>query len=71
MTKKVVAIIGALDTKGAEYAFLKQQIEGQGVGTLMIDVGIFGEPPFAPDISAAEVGREGRRRRPGRSCCGQ
>ena len=55
MTKKVVAIIGALDTKGAEYAFLKQQIEGQGVGTLMIDVGIFGEPPFAPDISAAEV----------------
>ena len=40
MTKKVVAIIGALDTKGAEYAFLKQQIEGQGVGTLMIDVGI-------------------------------
>jgi Uncharacterised protein family (UPF0261) len=44
MTKKVVAIIGALDTKGAEYAFLKQQIEGQGVGTLMIDVGIFGDP---------------------------
>jgi uncharacterized protein (UPF0261 family) len=59
MTKKVVAIIGALDTKGAEYAFLKQQIEGQGVGTLMIDVGIFGEPPFAPDISAAEVATAG------------
>jgi uncharacterized protein (UPF0261 family) len=59
MTKKVVAIIGALDTKGAEYAFLKQQIEGQGVGTLMIDVGIFGEPPFAPDISASEVATAG------------
>jgi uncharacterized protein (UPF0261 family) len=59
MTNKVVAIIGALDTKGAEYAFLKQQIEGQGVGTLMIDVGIFGEPPFAPDISAAEVATAG------------
>jgi uncharacterized protein (UPF0261 family) len=59
MTKKVVAIIGALDTKGAEYALLKQQIEGQGVGTLMIDVGIFGEPPFAPDISAAEVAKAG------------
>ena len=56
---KVVAIIGALDTKAAEYAFLKQQIEGQGVGTLMIDVGIFGEPPFAPDISAAEVATAG------------
>jgi uncharacterized protein (UPF0261 family) len=59
MTKKVVAIIGALDTKGAEYAFLKQQIEGQGVGTLMIDVGIFGEPPFAPDIPASEVAKAG------------
>ena len=59
MTKKVVAIVGALDTKGPEYAFLKQQIESQGVGTLMIDVGIFGEPPFAPDISAAEVARAG------------
>jgi uncharacterized protein (UPF0261 family) len=59
MTKKVVAIIGALDTKGAEYAFLKQQIEGQGVGTLMIDVGVFGEPPFHPDISAAEVAKAG------------
>jgi uncharacterized protein (UPF0261 family) len=55
MTKKIVAIIGALDTKGAEYAFLKQKIEDQGVGTLMVDVGIFGEPPFRPDISAAEV----------------
>ena len=55
----IVAIVGALDTKGAEYAFLKQQIESQGVGTLMIDVGIFGEPPFAPDISAAEVAKAG------------
>jgi uncharacterized protein (UPF0261 family) len=57
MTKKVVAIIGTLDTKAAEYAFLKQQIEDQGVGTLMIDVGVFGEPPFAPDVSATEVAK--------------
>ena len=57
MTKQGCRHIGALDTKGAEYAFLKQQIERQGVGTLMIDVGVFGEPPFAPDISAAEVAK--------------
>ncbi len=31
MTKKVVAIVGTLDSKGAEYAYLKQQIENQGV----------------------------------------
>jgi uncharacterized protein (UPF0261 family) len=57
MTNKTVAIIGALDTKGAEYAFLKQQIEDQGVGTLMIDVGVVGEPPFPPDIPAEEVAK--------------
>jgi uncharacterized protein (UPF0261 family) len=59
MTRKVVAIIGTLDTKGAEYAYLKQQIESQGVGTLVIDVGVFGQPPFAPDIAAVEVARAG------------
>ena len=59
MGEKVVAIIGTLDTKGAEYAYLKQQIESQGVATLVIDVGVFGQPPFAPDIAAAEVARAG------------
>jgi uncharacterized protein (UPF0261 family) len=59
MTKKVVAIVGTLDSKGAEYQFLKQQIENQGVATLVIDVGIFGNAPFPPDISAAEVARAG------------
>ena len=34
MARKVVAIIGTLDTKGAEYAYLKQRIESQGVATL-------------------------------------
>jgi uncharacterized protein (UPF0261 family) len=59
MGKKVVAIVGTLDTKGAEYAYLKQQIESQGVATLVIDVGVFGQPPFAPDIAAVEVARAG------------
>ncbi len=57
MTKKVVAIIGTLDSKGAEYAFLKQQIENQGVGALVIDVGVFGAPPFPPDIAANDVAK--------------
>src|SRR5689334_5802638 len=55
MTEKVVAVLGTLDTKGAEYAFLKRQIEAQGVATLVIDVGILAEPPFKPEVSAAEV----------------
>ena len=40
MTDKVVAILGTLDTKGEEFAFLKQRIETQGVSTLVIDAGI-------------------------------
>ncbi len=56
---KVVAVLGTLDTKGAEYAYLKQQIEREGVATLVIDAGILGAPLFAPDIGAAEVAEAG------------
>jgi uncharacterized protein (UPF0261 family) len=50
-------IIGALDTKGVEFAFLRDQIQRQGVETLVVDIGVIGEPGFAPDIGAAEVAR--------------
>ncbi len=57
MARKVVAILGTLDSKGIEYAFLKKQIEARGVGTLVIDAGVLGPPYFTPDISAAELAR--------------
>lgn len=57
--KKVVAVLGTLDSKGAEYAYLKAQIEAQGVSTLVIDAGVLGEPAFRPDVPAAEVARAG------------
>jgi uncharacterized protein (UPF0261 family) len=56
--KKVVAILGTFDSKGVEYAFLRQQVEAQGVETLTIDVGVFG-PSFTPDVAAAEVAAAG------------
>ena len=52
-----IAIIGALDTKAVEFAFLRDQIQSQGVETLVVNIGVIGEPGFAPDISAAEVAR--------------
>ena len=52
---KTVAIIGALDTKGQEFAFLKKEIEKRGCKTLVINVGVLGKPQFEPDISAEEV----------------
>jgi uncharacterized protein (UPF0261 family) len=52
---KTVAIIGSLDTKGSEFGFLKDQIERLGCKTLVINVGVLGEPAFLPDISAQDV----------------
>ncbi len=55
--QKTVAIVGTLDTKGAEFDFLKKQIEARGVATLMIDVAILGKPFFTPDIPAGDVAK--------------
>lgn len=56
---KTVAIIGALDTKGADYQFIKQEIEKHGHQTLVVNTGVLGEPLFKPDISANEVAEAG------------
>ena len=50
-----VAIFGALDTKGAEIAFVRDAIRSAGSTTLVVDTGVVGEPAFAPDIPADEV----------------
>ena len=52
---KTIALIGTFDTKGEEFSFLRDRIEGAGLRTMMIDVGVLGGPPFAADISQAEV----------------
>jgi uncharacterized protein (UPF0261 family) len=50
-----IAILGTLDTKGAEHAFVAEQIRGRGHKTLVIDVGTIGDPGIAPDITRAEI----------------
>ena len=50
-----IAVVGALDTKGAELAFLRDQIAGRGHAPFVIDVGVMGEPAFAPAISRGDV----------------
>jgi uncharacterized protein (UPF0261 family) len=56
---KTVAIVGALDTKGQEFNFLKKEIEKRGYNTLVVDTGVLGEPTFEPDISRELVAQEG------------
>ena len=53
---KNVVIIGTLDTKGPEIAYLRDRIEDLGLQTTVIDSGILGEPlDIVPDISRAEA----------------
>lgn len=52
-----IALIGALDTKGPEYRFVKECIEARGYRTLLIDVGVLGQADVAADVSSAEVAR--------------
>ena len=50
-----VLLVGALDTKGVEYAFVKDLIEAAGLETLVVDFGVMGQPALEPDVSRAEV----------------
>ncbi len=54
-----IVLVGALDTKGAEFAFLKDQILARGHVPVVVDVGVLGTPAFAADISRAEVAAAG------------
>lgn len=49
-----VALLGTLDTKGEEYAWLLDQLRALGVQTLAIDTGSFSTSPLA-DVSSDEV----------------
>ena len=56
---KTVCIVGTMDTKGIEFAFIKTQIESAGISTCVINTGILGAPQLTPDISAGEVAQAG------------
>ena len=56
---KTVVIVATLDTKGKEFAFVKELIEKEGLNTLVVDFGVMGKPEFAPDITSDEVVRHG------------
>jgi uncharacterized protein (UPF0261 family) len=56
---KTVVLVGSLDTKGREFAFVKDLIRGEGLDTLVVDFGVMGEPAFEPDVKRDEVARAG------------
>jgi uncharacterized protein (UPF0261 family) len=50
-----IAVLGALDTKGAEVAFLRDQIAERGHAPIVIDVGVMGQAAFTPAITRTAV----------------
>ena len=56
---KTVVIVGALDTKGKEFALVKALIEKEGLKTLVVDFGVMGQPDFEPDVKREEVALAG------------
>lgn len=49
-----VVLLGTLDTKGAEYAFLRERVRAAGCETIVVDCGVTGSSPLA-DVGADEV----------------
>jgi len=56
---KMVVLVGSLDTKGKEFAFIKELIEKEGLETLVVDFGVMGPPAFEPDVKRDEVAKAG------------
>ena len=54
-----IALVGALDTKSEDLAFVKEYIESREIETVVIDIGVLGEPGFTPDIRNDKVSSAG------------
>lgn len=56
---KAVVVLGTFDTKGVEFKFIRDIIEGEGVKTISVNAGVKGKPYFIPDIGNEEVAKAG------------
>jgi uncharacterized protein (UPF0261 family) len=50
-----IAVLGTLDTKGHEHAFVANQIRARGHEVLLIDVGTAEAPQVTPDVRREEI----------------
>jgi uncharacterized protein (UPF0261 family) len=57
VTPRTVLLLGTLDTKGHEYGYVRDLVQARGHRTLLVDLGVLGDPLVAPDVSAEEVAR--------------
>src|SRR5690349_2907477 len=57
-----VLLIGTLDTKGEELAFLRSRLRQAEVDVVLADVGTGGPPTVEPDIPREQIGAVGEER---------
>jgi len=50
-----VALVGTLDTKGPDYAFLAGRLRASGAGVIVVDAGTGTPAGITPDIPAEQV----------------
>jgi len=50
-----IVLLGTLDTKGKEYAYVKDLISADGCEVIVVDVGIKGDPQVVADIGREQV----------------
>lgn len=54
-TEPVVALVGAFDTKGDEYGFVRDRLARARVGSVLIDVGVLGTATIRADVDRHQV----------------
>jgi uncharacterized protein (UPF0261 family) len=57
--KPGIALVGTLDTKGAEIAYVRDRLLALGTEPIVVDSGILGEPGCVADVGREEVARAG------------
>jgi uncharacterized protein (UPF0261 family) len=57
--RKTIAVIGTLDTKGPEVAFLRDWIQARGHRAIVIDPGILDRPAIEANVTREEVAQAG------------
>jgi uncharacterized protein (UPF0261 family) len=55
----IVVLVGTLDSKGAEFAFLRERLSAAGIETVLVDVGTQGPPRAQPDVPREAVAAAG------------
>jgi uncharacterized protein (UPF0261 family) len=55
---KSVLLVGTLDTKGAEYAYLRERLRAHGVDSILADAGVNEPVGVEPDVSRHELAAE-------------